>query len=73
MAAAHKANNRHGSLPDETDDLSHHHLEKMKAGYYETKVVIAPETINFIERQTIDQADNELWKKTKKNKKVELQ
>ena len=48
MAAARKAYNR-GVLPDEADDVSHHHLEQIKAGYYETNVVITSETINFIE------------------------
>ena len=63
MATARKAYNRHDEtvLPDEADDLSHHHLEQIKVGYYETKVVVKSETINFIERQTINQDDNELW------------
>ena len=64
MVAARKAYSRYdgGVLPDEADDdLSHAHLEQMKAGYYETKVVVTPETVNFIERQTLDQADNDLW------------
>ena len=64
MVAARKAYSRYdgGVLPDEADDdLSHAHLEQMKAGYYETKVVVTPETVNFIERQMLDQADNNLW------------
>ena len=29
--------------------------------FYETKVVVIPETVNCVERHILDQADNELW------------
>lgn len=51
-----------GVLPDEMDDdVSPDYLEQMKNGFYETKVVITPEEARTIERQTLDQAENEQW------------
>ena len=60
--AARKAYSRHdeGVLPEEANDISPDHLQ-LKMGFYETKVVVTPETVNCIERHTLDQADNELW------------
>jgi hypothetical protein len=62
--AARKAYSRHddGILPDESDnDVSPEHLDQLKTGFYNTKVVVTPEAANSIERETIDQADNDLW------------
>ena len=59
--AARKAYSRHDGdvLPDEIDDdVSPELLEKLKNGYYETKVVITPEA-RVIERETIDQSENQ--------------
>lgn len=61
---ARKAYSRHdgGVLPDESDnDVSPDHLDRLKTGFYETKVVVTPEEVKAIERQTLDQADNEQW------------
>ena len=61
--AARKAYSRHdeGVLPEEANDISPDHFEQLKMGFYETKMVVTPETVNCIERHTLDQADNELW------------
>ncbi len=60
--AARKAYSRHddGDLPEE-DDISQGHLEQLKKGFYETKVAVTSEAVNYIERNTLNQADNELW------------
>lgn len=62
--AARKAYSRHdgGVSPDEIDDdVSPDILEELKNGFYKTKVVVTSEEAKTIERQTVDQADNELW------------
>lgn len=59
-----KAYSRHngGVLPDEIDDdISPDFLEQLKKGFYDTKVVVTPEEAKAIERQTLDQAENEQW------------
>ena len=43
-----------GVLPDQVDDISPDHLEQLKMGYYETKVVVTPEEARSIERQTVN-------------------
>ncbi len=61
---AQKAYSRHdsGLLPDEVDDdISPKHLEELKKSYYETKVVVTPQEILEIERNTCGQADSERW------------
>ncbi len=60
--AARKAYSRHddGDLPEE-DDISQGHLEQLKKGFYEIKVAVTSEAVNYIERNTLNQADNELW------------
>ncbi len=60
---ARKAYSRHdgGLLPDEVDDdNSPEHLEKLKKSY-ETKVVVTPQEILEIERNTCGQTDSERW------------
>ena len=62
--AARKAYSRHdgGVLPDEVDDdISPEILKQLKQGFYDTKVVVTLEEAKAIERQTVDQADNEQW------------
>ena len=62
--AARKAYSRYdgGVLPDESDDdVSRDILERLKNGFYETKLVVTPKEAREIERQTINQADNEQW------------
>jgi len=55
--AARKSYSRNdeGDLPEEPD-ISPDNLEQLKRGFYQTKV-----TVNYIERHTLNQADNELW------------
>ena len=62
--AARKAYSRHdgGVLPNEIDDdVSPELLEKLKTGFYETKVILTPDEAREIERETVDQADHEQW------------
>ena len=49
--AARKAYSRHneGVLPEEANDISPDHLDQVKMGLYEMKVVVIPETVNCIE------------------------
>jgi hypothetical protein len=61
---ARKAYSRHdGELtPDDVDDdISKEHLEELKDGFYETKVVVTSEEAKEIEQQTRDQADSYEW------------
>lgn len=61
---AKKAYSRHdgGLTPDDVDDdISPEHLEGLKNGFYETKVVVTPEEAKAIEQQTREQADCEEW------------
>ena len=63
-AQARKAYSRHdgGLSPDEIDeDISLEHLEELKTGFYQTKVVITSEEAKQIELQTRDQVDNQQW------------
>ena len=61
---ARKAYSRHdgGISPDDVhEDISSDHLESLKKGFYETKVVITPDKVTEIEEQTRDQAESQVW------------
>lgn len=63
-AQARKAYSRHdgGISPADVDnDVSPDHLEALKKGFYETKVVVTPEEAEQIEQQTQGQADSQVW------------
>ena len=62
--SARMAYSRHddGISPEEaTDDVSPDYLERLKSGFYQTKVIVTPEEAQEIERNTVDQADNQQW------------
>ena len=49
-------------LPEESvGDVPRDHLEQLKSGFYQTKVIVTSEQADHIEKCTIDQADNQLW------------
>ena len=63
-AQARQAYSRHdgGISPDEVnEDISPEHLEELKQGFYETKVVVSPEDVTRIENDTRQQADCPEW------------
>ena len=63
-AQSRKAYSRHdgGLSPDDVDDdISPEHLEELKKGYYETKVIVTPEKAAEIEHSTREQADSPEW------------
>ncbi len=43
------------------DDVSPNHLEALKKGFYETKVVVTYDDAKHIEQQIQDQADSVEW------------
>ena len=48
--------------PDEcSGDVPPEHLEQLKSGFYEAKVVVTASQANEIERGTVDQVDNDQW------------
>ena len=52
-----------GILPTEvTDDIPQEHFKHLMNSFYRTKVAITEEKAKLIERQTRNQADDELWK-----------
>ena len=63
-ARARKAYSRHddGTCPDDiVDDVSSDHLEALKRGFYETKVIVTSDEAKNIEQQTRDQAESVEW------------
>ena len=63
--AARRAYSRHdeGILPNEvTDDIPQKHLKHVMNSFYSSKVSIIEEKAKLIERQTRNQADDELQK-----------
>ncbi len=60
-----QAYSRHdgGISPDEVnEDISPEHLDELKQGYYQTKVVVTPTEVKTIEINTRQQADSPEWK-----------
>ena len=69
--AARRAYSRHddGILPNEvTDDIPQEHLKHLMDTYYNSKVAITEEKAKLIERQTRNQADDELWKSERRRR-----
>ena len=63
-AQARQAYSRHdgGISPDEVnEDISPDHLDELKQGFYQTKVVVTPREVTQIENDTRQQADCPEW------------
>lgn len=50
------------------EDVSTEYLEKLKESYYKTKVKINQEEAKYLERDTREQSDSNLWKSERKKR-----
>ena len=57
-------------LTEGTDDIPQEHFKHLMIIFYRTKVAITEEKAKLIERQTKNQADDELWKSERRTASV---